>query len=317
MKGRPLTSNAHLTVSQSIYRPQIGVALWKVGDRGLAGFETAYAAGLDHVHVDLGGPNRGPDLTNVGVLADFDTASCRFALPITALAVNRLNDLGLTARKGSEEALQVRRSILQAIGVADCLRVPRIIIPGFRQSLVRTPEDVAKTAEVLRFALGPARAAGITLAYESGLDWEGTLQILEAVGQPGICMQFDTGNPAIYGHAAASIWARLADIASPDIHLKDALGMSVEGDVPLGDGVAELELTFAAFARQPRPTSFTLEGDYCDDAGPRIRRDLARLKMFIRRSMLSGHLDGPDGVGCESGCGVPRIEGRVPVSEKR
>ncbi|MER8440593.1 TIM barrel protein [Mesorhizobium sp. M1393] len=284
MKERPLTSNAHLTAAQSTYRLQIGVALWKVGDRGLAGFETAAAAGLDHVHIDLGGPNRGPDLADIGVLAAFGTASRRFGLPITALAVNRLNDLGLTAPKGSEEASEVRRSILHAIRVADCLQVHRIIIPGFRQSLVRTPEDMAKTAEVLRFALGPAQAAGITLAYESGLDSERTLQLLQAVGQPGICVQFDTGNPAIYGHSAASNWARLADVASPDVHLKDALGVSVEGDLPLGDGVAELELTFTAFAHQPRPTSFTLEGDYSDDSGPRISRDLARLKILIRRS---------------------------------
>ncbi|RWP48226.1 sugar phosphate isomerase/epimerase [Mesorhizobium sp.] len=292
MKKRPLTSNAHLTVAQSIYRPQIGVALWKVGDRGLTGFETAAAAGLDHVHIDLGGPNRGPDLTDIGILAAFDTTSRRFALPITALAVNRLNDLGLTAPKGSQEALEVRRSILHAIRVADRLRVPRIIIPGFRQSLVRTSRDMARTAEVLRFALGPAQAAGITLAYESGLDSERTLQILQAVGQPGICVQFDTGNPAIYGHSAASNWARLADVASPDVHLKDAL--SVEGYVPLGDGVAELELTFIAFAHQPRPTSFTLEGDYSDDPGPRISRDLARLNILIGRSMLSNCLDCPD-----------------------
>lgn len=317
MKERPLTRNAPLTVSQSSYRPKIGVALWKVGDRGLTGFETAAAAGLDHVHVDLGGPNRGPDLTDIGVLAAFDTISHRFALPITALAANRLNDLGLTAPKGSEEALEVRRSILHAIRVADHLRVPTIIIPGFRQSLVRTPEDMARTAEVLRFALGPAQAVGVTLAYESGLDAERTLQILQAVGQPGICVQFDTGNPAIYGHSAASNWARLADVASPDVHLKDALGVSVEADVPLGDGVAELELTFAAFAHQPRPTSFTLEGDYSDDSGPRISRDLARLNILIRRSMLSGSLDRPDGVGCESGGGVPRTEGTVSASEYR
>lgn len=129
-----MTSNAPLTVSQSSYRPQIGVALWKVGDRGLTGFETAAAAHLDHVHVDLGGPNRGPDLTDIGILAAFDTTSRRFALPITALAVNRLNDLGLTAPKGSQEALEVRRSILHAIRVADRLRVPRIIIPGFARA---------------------------------------------------------------------------------------------------------------------------------------------------------------------------------------
>ncbi|RUV72944.1 MAG: sugar phosphate isomerase/epimerase [Mesorhizobium sp.] len=304
MKQHPLTSNAHLTVAQSIYRPQIGIALWKVGNLGLAGFETAAAAGLDHVHVDLGGPNRGPDLTDVEVLTAFDTISRRLAIPITALAVNRLNDLGLTAPKGSEEALEVRRSILQAIGVADCLRVPSIIIPGFRQSLVRTSEDVARTVEVLRFALGPAQAAGITLAYESGLDSERTLQLLQAVGQSGICVQFDTGNPAIYGHAAASVWARLAHVASLDVHLKDAF----EGYVPLGDGIAELELTFVAFARLPRPTSFTLEGDYSIDSGARIRRDLARLKTLIARSMWSG---GSDGTGCENGSGVAKTEGTV------
>ncbi|MER8581105.1 sugar phosphate isomerase/epimerase [Mesorhizobium sp. M1423] len=314
MSEHPLTSHAHLTVAQSAYRSQIGVALWKVGDRGLAGFGTAAAAGLDHVQVDLGGPNRGPDLTDVAVLAAFNTTSRRFALPINALAINRLNDLGLTSPKGSEEALEVRRSILQAIRVAGRLRVPKIIIPGFRQSLVRTPQDAATTAEVLRFAAGPARAAGISLAYESGLDAEGTLQILQAVGQPGVSVQFDTGNPAIYGHCAASLWARLADVAAPDVHIKDAVGVSVEKSVPPGDGVAELELTFAAFARQRRPRSFTLEGDYSVEPEFRIRRDLARLKTLIIRSMLPGDRDCADGAGREGESGVPGMEGTVSAS---
>jgi sugar phosphate isomerase/epimerase len=309
-----LASHAHLTVAQNTYRPQIGVALWKVGDRGLAGFETAAAVGLDHVQVDLGGPNRGPDLTDVAVVAAFNATSRRFALPITALTINRLNDLGLTSPKGSEEALEVRRCILQAVRVAGLLRVPRIIIPGFRQSLVRTPQDAATTAEVLRFALGPAQAAGISLAYECGLDAEGTLQILHAVGQPGVSVQFDAGNPAIYGHCAASLWARLANVAELDVHLKDAGGVSVETSVPLGDGVAELELTFAAFARQQRPRSFTLEGDYSIEPEFRIRRDLARLKTLIRRAMLPGGRDCADGVGHEAESGVPAMAGTVSAS---
>lgn len=314
MSEHPLISHAHLTVAQSTYRPQIGVALWKVGDRGLEGFGTAAAVGLDHVHVDLGGPNRGPDLTDVAVLAAFNTTSRHFALPITALAINRLNDLGLTSPEGSEQALEVRRSILHAIEVAGHLRVPTIIIPGFHQSLVRTPGDAATTAEVLRFALGRAQAAGIGLAYESGLDSEATLQILQAVGQPGMSVQFDTGNPAICGHCAASMWPRLADVASPDVHIKDAVGVSVERNIALGDGVAELELTFAAFARQQRPTSFTLEGDYSVEPEFRIRRDLARLKTLIRKSMVPGGRDCADGVGREGESGMPGMDGTASAS---
>ncbi|TIT69384.1 MAG: sugar phosphate isomerase/epimerase, partial [Mesorhizobium sp.] len=56
------------------------------------------------------------------------------------------------------------------------------------------------------------------------------------------------------------------------------------------------------------PTSFTLEGDYSIDSGARIRRDLARLKTLIARSMWSG---GSDGTGCENGSGVAKTEGTV------
>ncbi len=268
------------TANRLTYRPLIGVALWRVGDLGPAGFAAAAAAGVDYVQIDLGGPNRGPDLTNVHEMDAVVEASRRFKLPIAALALNRLNDLRLTAPKGGREAAQVHQSILRAIEVAVRLQTSRIIIPGFRKSLVRSPKDAARTAEVLRFALGLAQAAGVTLAYESQLGADGTLGILRTAGQPGVQVQFDTGNPVIHGHSAAAIWSRVAAVAAPDVHVKD-VGESAEDDLPLGTGHAALPSTFAAFARYCRPSSFTLEGNYSADTVSRIQRDIARLKTLF------------------------------------
>ena len=263
-------------------RPRIGVALWKVGDWDLSGFEAAAEVGLDHVQIDLGGPNRGPDLTNAKVLAAVTDASRLFTMPIVGLTINRLNDLGLTSPEGSQEASEVRQSILCAIKVASELRVPQIVIPGFRRSIIQSSEDMKRTAEVLRFAIDLAQIKGIDLAYESQLDADGTLQILQMVGRQNLSIQFDIGNPAMHGQSAATMWPRLAAFAASDVHVKDVSSESLAGeDVPLGKGQAALEVTFEAFAHYVWPESFTLEGNYKNDSVYRIRRDLAYLKTLI------------------------------------
>jgi sugar phosphate isomerase/epimerase len=257
-----------------------------VADRGPSGFEAAAAAGLDCVQIDLGGPNRGPDLLDASALAAVIGASRRFALPISALAVNRLNDLGLTAPKGTSEASQSRHIILAAIDLADRLRIPWIVIPGFRRSLIRSHDDLARMAEVLRFVLDAVQGRAIALAYESALDADGTLGVLQAVGRQGVYVQFDTGNPALHGHCAATIWPRVAHVAAPDVHIKDTPNGTIDEYVPLGEGAAAVRHTFATFARDPRPAAFTLEGNYHADPDSRLRRDLARLDMLIATFLL-------------------------------
>jgi hypothetical protein len=174
--------------------------------------------------------------------------------------------------------------------VAVVLGARWIIAPGFRQSLIRSVEDMARTAEALGFAQNLTRKEGLALAYESPLDPEKMLLLLRMVDLSEPRIQFDTGNPAIYGHRAANLWSHFAAYAAENVHVKDDPGTSLQ-DVPLGEGRAELNDTFAAFARQRRPSSFTLEGNYEVHPGRRIRRDVSLLNgLILRRARFDERL---------------------------
>jgi sugar phosphate isomerase/epimerase len=264
-------------------RPSLGLALWRVGGQGVSAMEIAAAAGIARVQIDLGGPGRGPFLGDDAALDAHRTAALRLGLTISAVAVNRLNDIGLTAHAGSEAAALAGRCVAQAAKAARRLGARYLIVPGFRESEVRTLEDFARTVDFLRFGVDLA-APDLGIAYETGLDADLALKILRAADLPGLTLQFDTANPSLCGHCAASMWPALMAAAAPEVHVKDWPTRPGE-DVQLGDGQAALKRTFAAFASHGWPSALILEGDYVNNAATRIRCDLACVEDLIAKHL--------------------------------
>ena len=262
------------------FPPRIGVAAWRINVDGLAAFPCAASAGMAFVEIDFGGPHRGPDLGEQGVLDAHKNEARQCGLTIEALAINQLNDIGLTAPPETESGARIRDILTRAIQAARYLEAARIIVPGFRKSIIKDEGDFVTTAGNLSFAASLAGNEGIGVSYETNLPPCKMLELVHMIGKQNVTIQFDTGNPALANRSAAEMWPELRGVAAPHVHVKDIAGGDAE-DVCLGGGRANLPAAFLAFARHGWPEGFVLEGDYRQDADARIRRDLIQLHRMI------------------------------------
>lgn len=257
--------------------PRIGVTLWRVGRQDSSALAAVAACGVRYIHLDLGGPGRGPDLTDPAHLEPLRRTMLRLRMTAGALSMNRFNDIGLP----DGDAARLRSAFDAGLRAARRLGAPRLIVPGFGRSLIRSKADFEAAARRLAAMADLAARSGLELVHEPSLGAAASLRLAKAVGADNFTLLFDSGNPARLGECPARVWTAIRGRACADAHLKD-VGPRGGPAPPLACGRAGLAATMRAFARAGRPRNLVLEGDYRRDPVQRIRRDLAALRRLLR-----------------------------------
>ncbi|TDD48045.1 epimerase [Kribbella antibiotica] len=219
---------------------------WRISTDRAAAAKFAVAEGADELHLDFGGAHRGPLLSDAVQVRE--AVAIAKDIPIPVLAVNHLNDIGLT----SPEAGAL---LEQALDCARALAVAVLHIPGFRRSLPTSAAVLAGTAQVLRGLC----EQGLTVAYESPLGATESLALARAVDHPALCLVLDSGNLREAGEDPLEFAASVgeAGMLLPDLHIKD----------PGFDDLPDL-------LRTPGLRSVLVENDY-HTAPARLRTDIA------------------------------------------
>lgn len=210
----------------------IGACIWSLPG---AHFETqiqlAKACGLDGVQLDL--------YSGDGALTLSDQSVIELALRLresTGLTYPSLG-LGVFCERAAidpKEHTFLRDTLNAAITAAVKLDIPLLQIPSFGASEIRTEEDIAQTAVLMRYACEQAVGTEIQVGTENVLSAEQLTALVQAVDMPNFKVYFDTANP----HAMAGLDAlELFDASLPllaQVHLKDER----EDGVPalLGEG---------------------------------------------------------------------------------
>ncbi|MCS3780018.1 sugar phosphate isomerase/epimerase family protein [Tsukamurella ocularis] len=178
----------------------VDVPQWRIGDDLAAAAAAARSVAADGLQIDFGGAHRGPRLDQ-GYRLD-EARQLASSLPVTALAVNHANDLGLVTDDGrpNPAATALLRTALRC---AVTIGIPVLHVPGFRRSAPSSPARVAGTAAVLREAVDDAAVHGITVAYESALDGHASIALAETVGRGALGLVLDVGNLVDAGNAPA------------------------------------------------------------------------------------------------------------------
>ncbi|WP_424887174.1 sugar phosphate isomerase/epimerase family protein [Streptomyces sp. XH2] len=263
--------------------PAVGLAAWRLPRTGPSALDTAVALRADGVQFDLGGPGRGEWIDAPATVEALRARSRHTGVALLGLAVNVLNDIGLTAPPGSRRALDVRRTLIRALDAAHRLGMPMVFVPSFRRSAVDGPEALRRTVTVLRWAVTEAAARGLLLASENVLDPAGAAALAEGVAHPRFRLLLDTYNPRLAGLDVPALVAAAAPHWADQIHLKD--GAAGSGSAPLlGDGDGQVAATLAAVARHRLPLrALVLENDYRDGDLVRARQDVARARTLAAR----------------------------------
>jgi len=224
----------------------LGLVDWRLPVSAAEAVAVAANLGVNHLQVDLGGPGRAPPLApRLPRLLD----ACRdHGVGIDAVACNHLNDLGLHDHHHTE---RVRQTLAQAVEAAHALQAPMILVPGFRQSCVRSVEHLRDTGRQLAWACDLAQARGLEVAYEGDLGAAPSLALMSQVGRRNFKLLLDPDNLMRAGHALAPLLKTLTGRWCGQIHIKGAM-----------PSPACLKQWLESVDRRPADCVFFLENDY-------------------------------------------------------
>lgn len=197
----------------------IGACIWSLpGEQFESQILLAQACGLDGVQLDL--------YSGDGELTLEDDSMIELALKLrdsTGLSYPSLG-LGVFCERAATDPEQhefLRGVFDAAIQVAVKLEIPILQIPSFGASELRTDEDIAQTAVLMRYACQQAESSGVLIGTENVLSAEKLAALVAAVDMPNFKIYFDTANPqAMAGLDALELLKASLPLLT-QVHLKD------------------------------------------------------------------------------------------------
>ncbi|NTF59383.1 sugar phosphate isomerase/epimerase [Agrobacterium rhizogenes] len=256
----------------------IGLSAWRLHGTWEQRIAIAAEHGLSALHIDMGGPGRDTPFEDPDAVLRVTREANRKGLDVRVLAVNRLNDIGL-----SSTLIADRIAALQSIEIAICCAsaagIPYVMIPIFKRSVPVDQEDISEIAAKLRMASEYAEAFGVRIVCENILADQFLADIEQQIVPCRIGMVYDCLNPVTARLDPVVQWKARRMSAIPDVHVKDqdTLGHHVE----LGKGIGGIENTISELLKDMPSPLFILEGDYFTFSQDRINADIVALNQII------------------------------------
>ncbi|WP_454118805.1 sugar phosphate isomerase/epimerase family protein [Microbacterium lacticum] len=259
----------------------VGLVAWRLPVRPQDSPSLAARVGAHRLQVDYGGNGREYELTS-SVLRQLKSHADSEHVAITGVAVNALNDLGITSTNHKTQ-MTIDTLTRRAIDAAVALGAPAVLIPAFRRSMMRTSADIAVTATFLVRLAQLATTAGLVIVHENVLESGSLISLREAVQAAEVRFMFDIGNL----HEYRIDWRAHLEEATPilhsEAHIKDHRSGSA-GDIALGCGRVPLGHVVEALLRTQTVDCLIVETDHRDHDEEQIRADLAALTHLINHN---------------------------------
>jgi sugar phosphate isomerase/epimerase len=227
--------------------------------------EWARAQDLGLVHFDR------RDVEMCGSRAAFGDAADALGIRLGALAMYELERLGIG------DVARAHRVIDENIELALALGVTYVYLPSFNASEIRDRDGLARTAELLSYALDASEA--LTVASENTLSGPQNIELFAMVDNPRLRLLYDTQNPVLCGLDPGELAAQTAHLIGRYVHVKD--GVAGEGDAVVGCGTADVPATLAVLCQGGFRGEFVFEGAYGADGPSRLRSDVDGLELAL------------------------------------
>ncbi|WP_426979801.1 sugar phosphate isomerase/epimerase family protein [Pseudarthrobacter sp. O4] len=250
----------------------LGLTSWRLPGTTFDAPSLAAQAGIKRLQIDVGGGTRGPVLHSGEHITRLQDHADSAGVQITAVAVNRLNDLGINTVDSSAVARAVDFARI-SLNTAHSLGVQTILIPSFRQSSINTDDDLRRTADFLRIICDEAVSARIEVATENVLTAPQLVKLLQMVGRSNLRVQGDVGNLALHGVDLSTYCEAARKSLLGEWHLKDHPKPPLE-NCQLGAGMAEVAGAMSTLLRLNYARSFVIETDHRHATLSEIREDI-------------------------------------------
>lgn len=175
---------------------RIGVCDWNLGKTSdIACFEVAKQIGLDGVQVSLGTVGNDMHLRKPEMQKAFLDASEKSGVRIASLAIGEMNNVPYKSDPRAEQW------VADSIDVCRALRVRVVLLAFFgKGDLIDDKAGVVAVVEKLKKVAPKAEKARVQLGFESWLNAEQHMDILNRVGSPALKVYYDVGNMHLRGY---------------------------------------------------------------------------------------------------------------------
>ena len=183
-----------------------------------------------------------------------------------------------------------RAVIDRGLEIARLLEVDLVYLPSFGAAEMHCAGDIARTAQLLCYALQRSSAA-VMIANENTLSASDARRLFDAIRDARARLLFDTQNPSFWGHEPVALAAAVADLLAPIVHVKD--GHDRKGDALIGAGSANVAATLDALRCAGFRGSFIIESDYRAAPDARVKADQRALRAMLKRAVAGSALSAP------------------------
>ena len=218
-------------------------------------FALAAAASLDTIEwiYDAYGEEVNPLTTDVG-RRELLTLSSAHGIRIESVCADWFMDFPLTAGGSTADSRWQRLAWLIEVGAEMGIR--RIVVPFVDASAIRNQQEQAGVVAGLNSLAPHIERSGVELHLETSLGPERFDALLSTVLNPGVKVNYDSGNSASLGFRPQDEFNAYGNRVG-SVHIKDRrLG---GGTVPLGTGDTDFDGLFDALAANRYPGDFILQ----------------------------------------------------------
>lgn len=202
-----------------------GACEWVLPGNGIDSMRIAKEIGLSGLQLGFVSYERGFLLSQKRFRDLYMEEADKYGIEIPSMAVCEFDNYGLKNPKTTEKGKIVYEIIDLAVEAAADMHMKMIMMPSFVDGFIDTDEELAITAEALKYACKLAAKHNIIIASENLLTIERNNMLFEQVGERNLRGFYDSQNyKSNLGWEQVPMLEKLYDILYPEIHVKDGIG---------------------------------------------------------------------------------------------
>ena len=220
---------------------RFGVCEWCLPVNSASAVELAHKAGFDGLQLsDLGGASQGFPMNSPHVQESYLQAAADYHIELQSLhpyGLQREGTMLFPLNTPQGEAAQ--ESIRRCIDACADMGIPSLMVSSFFATLIRNRWEFEVYAQHLKRAVELGREKGVRIVYETILNVEHILQMLDIAG-PDLTLCYDLFNPLRYTMSPPEDLFKIGLKHIDHFHIKDA-PPDLKGYAPIGKGVGRTE----------------------------------------------------------------------------
>jgi len=216
---------------------KFGICEWSLPWNGRFGIQFASELGFDGVQLDLGPYQYDLPLSKERMQDAYLDAGAKYGIEFPSMTVQTVNnDHTMTAEPGLRDFYLAVKALKAAVDACDRMGIDIIMPPHFYRNVIKTEEDVRRTAMAYKEACAYAATKGKIFASENAMTRDEFIAFKKMAGDPeNLKIFFDTQNYWKHkGYNVAEMYKDLKEFCVPQIHIKD--GEGIISSAILGEG---------------------------------------------------------------------------------